>query len=206
MLSAYGEPGPPSQFQWWHGVVLGLLALLLAGGIGFGGWYWWSHRAKTAQAQSPPDSNPVSVPANSSPPRAAPSTSTSAPGQTTGRSADEEFKRLRERRISARPSESSEIVAAFADAEKKYPADYRYPYERAKLSIKGVTSHHDAFTALSAAAEKAIDNGRAQEMLDSLMADKDGDFFKVSRGHSEWKVLLDALSNKDKGSLKQLPR
>ena len=132
-------------------------------------------------------------------------TSTVAPGQTTtSRSGDEEIKRLRERRIGAKPSESGEIIAAFEDAEKKYPNDYRFPYERAKLSIKGVTSHHEAFSALSVAAEKAIDNGKAQEMLDSLMADKDGDFYKVSRGHHEWQALVQALSNKDKRGLNEL--
>jgi hypothetical protein len=96
------------------------------------------------------------------------------------------------------------MIAAFEDAEKKYPRDYRFPYERAKLSIKGVTSHHEAFGALSAAGEKAIDNGKAQEMLDSLMADQDGDFYKLSRGHHEWQALVQALSNKDKRGLNEL--
>ena len=123
---------------------------------------------------------------------------------TTSRSADQEIKRLRERRIGAKPSEASEIIAAFEDAEKKYPIDYRFPYERAKLSIKGITSHHEAFGALSLAAEKAIDNGKSQEMLDSLMADKDGDFYKLSRGHREWQTLVQALNNKDKRGLNEL--
>jgi hypothetical protein len=203
MLSAYGEPEAPSEFHWWHGVLLGLLVLLLAGGIGFGGWYWWSHRATVAQATPPTDANTSSLPENTSPSRVAPSTSSPAPVQT-GRSGDEEFKQLRERRISAKPSENGEIVAAFTAAEKKYPTDYRYPYERAKLSIKGITSHHEAFSALAAAAEKAIDNGKAQEMLESLNADKDGDFYKVSRGHHEWQALVEALSNKDKRKLSEL--
>lgn len=203
MLSAYGEPEAPAEFQWWHGALLGLLLLLLAGGIGFGGWYWWSHRASVAQATPPADSNTSSPPESTSPSRAAPSTSSPAPGQTS-RSGDEEFQRLRERRISAKPSESGEIVAAFSAAEKKYSTDYRYPYERAKLSIKGITSHHEAFSALAAAGEKAIDNGKAQEMLESLNADKDGDFYKVSRGHHEWQALVEALSNKDKRKLSEL--
>src|SRR5712692_3181368 len=120
------------------------------------------------------------------------------------RSADEEIKRLRERRMVAKPSETSELIAAFEDAEKKYPTDYRFPYERAKLSIKGITTHHEAFGALAFAAEKAIDNGKAQEMLDSLTADQDGDFYKLSRGHREWQALEEALRNKDKGALKAL--
>jgi hypothetical protein len=123
---------------------------------------------------------------------------------TTGGSADEEWKRLRERRIGAKPSEASEIITSLEAAEKKYPRDYRFPYERAKLSIKGITTHHEAFGALSLAGEKAIDNGKAQEMLDSLMADKDGDFYKLSRGHHEWQALEEALSNKDKRGLNEL--
>jgi Double zinc ribbon len=207
MLSAYGEPEAPYQFRWWHGAILGLFFLLVLGGFGIGGWYWWSHRGSVAQNTPPPGTNTSSPPENTSPSRPAPSTSTAAPGQTTtSRSADEEIKRLRERRIGAKPSESGEIIAAFADAEKKYPTDYRFPYERAKLSIKGVTSHHEAFSALALAAEKAIENGKAQEMLDSLMSDKDGDFYKVSRGHHEWQTLVEALSNKDKRSLSELHR
>ncbi len=205
MLSAYGEPGVPYQFRWWHGAILGLFVLLLLGGLGFGGWYWWSHRGSVAQVAPPADTNTSSPPENTSPSRSAASTSTVAPGQTTtSRPADEEIKRLRERRIAAKPSESGEIITAFEDAEKKYPNDYRFPYERAKLSIKGVTSHHEAFSALSVAAEKAIDNGKAQEMLDSLMADKDGDFHKPSRGHHEWQALVQALSDKDKRGLNEL--
>ena len=205
MLSAYGEPETPSQLRWWHGAILGLAIVLSVGGLGFGGWYWWSHRGSVAQITPPTDSN-TSPPANNSStsPSSKP-TSTIASGQmTTSRSADEEIRRLRERRSGAKPSETSEIVAAFEDAEKKYPNDYRFPYERAKLSIKGITSHHEAFSALSLAAEKAIDNSKAQEMLDSLMADKDGDFYKVSRGHQEWQTLEEALRNKDKAALKPL--
>jgi hypothetical protein len=54
------------------------------------------------------------------------------------------------------------------------------------------------------AAEKAIDDGKAEEMLDSLIADKDGDFYKLSRGHREWETLTQALQNKDKAALKAL--
>ena len=114
------------------------------------------------------------------------------------------MKRLRERRISAKPAETGEIITAFEDEEKKYPNDYRFPYERAKLSIKGITTHHEAFGALALAAEKAIDNGKTQEMLESLKADADGDFYKLSRGHREWQALVQALSKKDPKRLSEL--
>jgi len=205
MLSAYGEPETPTQFRWWHGAILGLFFLLLLGGLGIGGWYWWSPRGSVAQTTPPADSNAGPPPGSSSTSPSSTSTSTTTSGQmTTSSSADEEIKRLRERRIGAKPSESGEIIAAFTDAEKKYPTDYRFPYERAKLSIKGIVSHDEAFGALFLAAEKAIDNAKAQEMLDSLMADKDGDFYKPSHGHHEWQVLVQALSNKDKRGLDEL--
>lgn len=205
MLSAYGEPETPSQLRWWHAAIVGVFFLLLLGGLGIGGWYWWSHRGSVAQTTPPADSNTGPPPGSSSTSPSSKPTSTIASGQmTTSRSADEEIKRLRERRIGAKPSESGETIAAFGDAEKKYPNDYRFPYERAKLSIEGITTHHEAFSALALAAAKAIDNGKAQEMSDSLMADKDGDFYKLSRGHHEWQALVQALSNKDKQGLNEL--
>jgi hypothetical protein len=205
MLSAYGAPEPPTQFRWWHGAILGLFFLLLFGGLAIGGWYWWSHRGSVAQTTPPADSNTGAPPGNSSTSPSSTSTSTTAAGQmSASRSADDEFKRLKERRISAKPSESGEIIAAFSEAERKYSNDYRFPYERAKLSVKGITTHHEAFGALALAAEKAIDKGKAQEMLDSLMADKDGDFYKLSHGHHEWQALEEALRSKDKTPLKKI--
>jgi hypothetical protein len=122
----------------------------------------------------------------------------------TNLTADEEFRSLQNKTTSAQPSESSKLTAAYADAEKKYPNDYRFPYQRAKLSIAGVTSHHEAFGALAAAAEKAIDNGKSQEMLNGLNDDKENDFYKLSRGHREWQVLEEALRSKDKVALNAL--
>jgi hypothetical protein len=120
----------------------------------------------------------------------------------TSRSADEELKRLRERRTSAPPSADSEIISAIEAAERKYPTDYRFPYEHARLFGKGIISHDEAFAAVFLAAEKAIDNGRAQEMLTDLMSDKDEDFSKLSRGHHEWKLIEAALRDGDKAALK----
>jgi hypothetical protein len=203
MLAAYGESRSslPPEGARPQRLLVGLLLLVFFGLIGFGGWYWWTHRAPVAQADS--SSAPAAADSSSSA-----SLTTSAPKTveriTSNGGADEEWKRLREKRIGAKPSETKEIIAAFEDAEKKYARDYRFPYERAKLSIKGITSHHEAFGALSTAADKAIENGKSQEMLDSLMADKDGDFYKLSRGHHEWQALMQALSSKDKRGLNEL--
>jgi len=207
MLAAYGESGTSAPTEWprRQALLVGLLLLVFIGVLGFGGWYWWAHRASVAESspQSAAAAAPAAPDASFSP--AAPIAISSAQ-LPTGGGADEEWKRLREMRIGAKPSDTSEIIAAFEGAEKNYPRDYRFPYERAKLSIKGITTHHEAFSALALAADKAIDNNKAQEMLESLMADKEGDFFKPAHGHHEWNALITALSNKDKKGLGALRR
>jgi hypothetical protein len=206
MLAAYGESGTSASTEWrrHHLLLVGLLLLMFFGVLGFGGWYWWTHRGSVAQ--TPPQAASTNAPAaadSSSPSASTASSATATSAQPNTGSAEEEWKRLREKRIGAKPSEASEIIASLEQAEKKYPRDYRFPYERAKLSVKGITSHHEAFGALALAGEKAIDNGKAQEMLDSLKADQEGDFYKLSRGHHEWQALIQALSNKDKKSLNE---
>ncbi|MDQ2920708.1 MAG: hypothetical protein M3R52_03700 [Acidobacteriota bacterium] len=202
MLSGYGSTRDtsPAYFRWWHGLIILMFFLLFVGALG-GGWWWWSNRSSTAQSQQPPNVNPTQ-PANNSPGPSLTSTTTTPGRMPTKSAADDELKRLREWRIRANPSEANQIIAAFDGAEKNYPADYRFPYERAKLSIKGTISHHEAFEPLFRAAEKAIDSGKAQEMLDSLTTDKDGEFYKLSRGHHEWEALEQGLRNKDKAALR----
>lgn len=112
---------------------------------------------------------------------------------------DDELKRLREKRMTASASERSRIFQAFATIERQYPRDYRFPYERAKLAVKGsqASSRSDAFKALSVAAERAINTGKANEMLSGLEADRVGDFQRLATGHHEWTRLLAALKRKD---------
>jgi len=124
---------------------------------------------------------------------------------SAARPEDDELKELRGRRIAAAPSEQSAILQAFARAEKQYPNDYRFPYERAKLAVMGPQSrsHDEAFNALSLAAEKAINSGKTHEMLDSLEADKSGDFHKLSHGHVEWTQVEETLKSKEKNPLSE---
>jgi hypothetical protein len=203
ILSSYSEPETVSQFRWWHGVIFGFLLLLFVSVLGIGGWYWWSQRRSITQTSQPSNSNPEPTAEN---PSTAPSyqpTAAITPQQATiAGTADEELKQLRERRVGAKPSERVEIISALEQAENRYPTDYRFPYELSKLSIKGTTSHHEAFEPLARAAQKAIDNGQAEEMLNRLLADKDGDFHKLSHGHHEWEAIEQALRNKDKRVLK----
>ena len=97
------------------------------------------------------------------------------------------------------------IFVALAKIEKQYPRDYRFPYERAKLAVKGRQdhSHSEAFKALNVAAEKAISTGKADEMLSGLESDKTGDFTILSHGHYEWSRLVAALKRKDPSLLSE---
>lgn len=200
MLQSYGERATPMGGRWWHGTLVVLILFLGIVAFGIGGWYWWSHRSA---AQSALNQNPANEVSSTETPNSAASTTLAPVSKQTNatHSADEELRKLRERRLSATPANRDQIVVALEDAEKKLPGDYRFPYERAKLSIKGIVSHHEAFGALFLAAQRAIDNGKSDEMLNSLMADKDGDFYKISRGHGEWKQLEEALKSKDKSKL-----
>jgi hypothetical protein len=132
--------------------------------------------------------------------------SRSAPAETTTQQAaatpDEELKKLRERSKSASASERSKIFQAIAKVEKQYPRDYRFPYERAKLVAKGAKKR-EAFKALNVAAEKAINTGKANEMLSGLETDKTGDFSEISQGRYEWSRIVAALKRKDPSLLSE---
>lgn len=201
MLSAYGqhEPMVTTEPARRYSLMLGIVLTVFFAVVGFGAWYLWSHRISAVPAAQPEQTasagNDLALPSAGETP--------SQPAAAV-ESADNEWKRLRERRISAQPSARSTIIASLEAAERKFPSDYRFPYERAKLSIEGITSHHEAFSSLADAAEKAIDNGQAPEMLADLSTDKDGDFWKLARGHHEWHELIEALTDKDKRRLSDL--
>ena len=131
--------------------------------------------------------------------------SRSAPAETTTQQAatpEDELKQLREKRMSAKPSERPKSYQALAKVEKQYPRDYRFSYERAKLAMTGAHSEA-AFKALTTAAEKAIQSGKAGEMLSGLEEDKTGDFSKLSQGRFEWSRLVAALKRKDTSLLSE---
>jgi hypothetical protein len=113
--------------------------------------------------------------------------------------AEEDLRKLRQRRITVTASDRSATLRDFSKTEKQYPGDYRFTYERAKLAVTGTPpkAFDAAFQALFLAAEKAIRAGKAQEMLHTLDTDKSGDFRKISRGRSEWTQVVQALKNKD---------
>jgi hypothetical protein len=113
---------------------------------------------------------------------------------------DDELKKLRDSVRAAGAVPGPDVLKAFRKAEERYPNDYRFPYERAKLAAKvdQTHTHDEAFAALSLAVRKAIESGKASEMLDSMEADKHGDLNKLSRGHDEWTRLEQTLKSQNK--------
>lgn len=79
------------------------------------------------------------------------------------------------------------------------PNDYRFPYERARLAVYGRVEHPSGFTLLFAAAEIAIVNGDADEMLNAIEKDavEGGGFYRLSSNHEEWPTILRALRTRD---------
>jgi hypothetical protein len=187
---------------------IGGIALLLLS-LGLFGLFRSDTQTASATAAQPPVAQQSQTQPHSQPQPTAPVTteiSRSAPAETTTQQVtvnpEDELKKLQEKRLSAKPSERPKIYQALEKVEKQYPRDYRFPYERAKLAMKG--SHDSAaFKALNAAAEKAIHTGKANEMLSGLEEDKTGDFSKLSQGRFEWSRLLAALKRKDTSLLSE---
>lgn len=121
------------------------------------------------------------------------------------RSAEDEIKALRERRMNATQSDYAQLTEDLKAAENRYPNDYRFTYERAKLYVTGTTSHPQPFQLLYAAGRKAIANGKSNEMLAELERDGSADLKKLAKGHPQWGTLQDALRNNNKDALVDSP-
>jgi len=128
----------------------------------------------------------------------APVAQTTKPVETV-RPEDQELEKLKQKLETNASVDTARILQTFVRTEKRYPNDYRFPYERARLVAKAreATSRNDAFDALASAATKAIKNGKATEMLDGLESDKGGDFHQLSRDKREWSLLTQALKAQD---------
>jgi hypothetical protein len=161
--------------------------------------------AETQQQQQAPATAATTAPASTNGPQAAPTDAQTQPSPTASPE-DELLARLRERRMTASGSERNKVLEVFAKIERRYPRDYRFPYERAKLAAKGSQSdsRDEAFKALSVAAERAISAGKANEMLNGLESDKEGDFHRLAQGRQEWTRLVVALKRKDPTLLRML--
>ncbi len=181
------------------GVALLVMGIAASGVAGWMLWTRWenSQPKQEVQSKQPNDAPPMNKQIPKTSERATPQTSTTD-------SADSGFNALRDKRSNPTAAQRPEIEAALKSAESKYPGDYRFTYERAKSSVSR-PGHGETFNLLFQAGQKAIDNGKANEMLSDLMRDKDADFYRLSRGHSEWNVLLEALRNGDRAALKIAP-
>ncbi len=88
-------------------------------------------------------------------------------------------------------------------AESEFPLEFRFSYQRAQRVVFGRHEHHEAFGLLRRAAEKAIETGRSEAMLEMLRSDgvQSGPFWKLTRGHSEWHQIVEALEHGDREAL-----
>jgi hypothetical protein len=195
-------PDRPSRGSVLKLIGIGLVALTLVS-LGLFGLLRSETQTASASAVAPTETQAASQPQ----PTVAVTTEVSrnAPAETTTTqpvataNPEDELQKLREKGKTAKPAERSKIFQAFAKVERQYPRDYRFPYERAKLAVKGsqASSRTEAFKALNTAAEKAITTGKANEMLNGLESDKTGDFSKLAQGRYEWSRLVAALKRKD---------
>lgn len=127
---------------------------------------------------------------------------TANPTPSPSVSIEEELDLLKERRLDATKGQLPDIDEALHDLEQKYPLDYRYTYERAKIANVGSHTHKEAFAVLFLAGQKAIDAGKAADMLRNLEKDSDREFFELARGHGEWKTLTEALKTNNRSKLR----
>jgi serine/threonine protein kinase len=181
------------------GVALLVIGIAAGGAAGWMLWTRWenSKPKQEVQLKQPIDAPPRDEHTPKASERVTPQTSTTD-------SADSEFNALRDKRSNPTAAQRPEFEPALKSAESKYPSDYRFTYERARSSVSR-PGHGETFNLLFQAGQKAIDNGKANEMLSDLIRDKDADFYRLSRGHSEWNVLLEALRNSDREALKIAP-
>ena len=187
----------PSRLKLIAIVVIGLLSVIIGGFLLKGPLSPFGGSAESKQVTSNLHTVPSAVPKVE--PTVNATAEIKAASNPTIDQAEEELRRLHERRIGASSSDRLTILQLFANTEKQYPDDYRFPYERAKSAINSVEtrSHDEAFTALSRAAGTAIKAGKADEMLKVLEADRMSDFHKLSHGHREWTQIIEALKRKD---------
>lgn len=202
-ILSWVEPQPsgslltPSRLKLIAIVVIGLLSVMIGGFLLKGPLSQFRESAESQQVTSNLHTVPSAV--HEVEPTVNATAETTAASSPTIDQAEDELRKLHERRMTASPSDRLTILQLFANTEKQYPDDYRFPYERAKLAINGLEtrSHDEAFNALSRAAGTAIKTDKADEMLRGLETDRMGDFHKLSHGHHEWTQIIEALKRKD---------
>ena len=181
-----------------------LLVMLVAGTALVSGMagMWWLKRAPqvTTAALAAQPATSTSQPAQEYVPTVAVSNSpadTPVPTKITSTSADDELRAFDQRRTKGTAAERRNVMRDITRLEREFPNDYRFPYERAKLSASDAKSRDEAFRALFIAAQRAIKAGKAGEMLHALEADRSRDFRNLVRTHVEWAQIVQSLKNRD---------
>jgi hypothetical protein len=180
-------------------LVLAVAATALVSGM-VGMWWLKPSPALTTAALAAKTVTSTSQSAQEYVPTVAVSTTpveTPYPTTVAASSADDELRDLKQRRTKGTAADRRSVMREVARFEKEYPNDYRFPYERARLSAADPKSGDAAFQALFLAAQRAIKMGKAAEMLQGLETDKSRDFRKLARGHVEWAQIIQSLKNRD---------
>jgi hypothetical protein len=200
-------PRESKRLKRGNGSGLKLMLVLMVAGValisGMVGMWWLRPSSQiTAAALAAQTANSTSQSAQGYVPTVAISNTpaeTPLPTKLTAASADDELRDFTERRTKGSADERRNVMRDISRLEKEYPNDYRFPYERAKLTAKAseAKARDAAFQALFIAAQRAIKSGKAAEMLRGLETDKSRDFRKLSRGHVEWAQIVQSLKNRD---------
>jgi len=117
--------------------------------------------------------------------------------------ADDKYNILREKLLSAKSSEArDELEQDLIYAEQKYPTDYRFPYDRAIIKSNQTNVHMESYKVMYEAARKAIQNGKAKDMLRDIERDRII-LEKLKHGHenAEWGRLIEALEEENADEL-----
>ena len=198
-------PGEQKGLKRGNGSGLKLMLVLIVAGTalvsGMVGM-WWLKRAPQVTAATLAAQTAISTSQSAQeyvPTVAVSNTPVESPPPASAVSADDELRDLRQRQAKGSASERRNVMRDVTRLEREFPNDYRFPYERAKLSAAATDakSRDAAFQALFVAAQKAIKTGKAAEMLQGLETDKSRDFRTLARGHVEWVQIIQSLKNRD---------
>ena len=115
--------------------------------------------------------------------------------------ADEEFTRINTELNNANAREKKSVIESeLKGAESRYPEDYRFAYQAAKLEAMTSKSHHRPFEMLFGVGKRAIEAGKSADFLIDLQKDGRASLKRLT-DHKEWTVLEGALRNNDSKSL-----
>ena len=189
---SYREPkGNSNKFLLIVGAAIGFVFFLIVAG---GAFVWWQMQKSDQQTI---DNQNLQIRASSNTISDYNSSNLNASPNST---ADDEFTRLQSKLNNAAPNEKNALDTELKNAESKYPNDYRFSYQRAKLETVKSKGHHEAFEMLFAAGEKAIKSNKSADLLSDLQRDKILALKRLT-DHQEWRVLQNALQNKNSKAL-----